>query len=708
MFLHQIWVGAPLPEREKEWVEPVQRACTAAGWQHKLWGWEELEAEFAADPTTAWFRLAFATHPAGSLLAVIASDYYRLAVLARFGGLYLDTDWQLAEDAEWPEWPTAADVYGQTEFFGSPAHPLLCNGIFWAPPEGRGQEAFGAAAAAAGRRLRELCPLSADDPGANAAKFAEFLHDFCHLPQLIGPAWVRQRLLPIWERLDICQAFLPPTLAGHKQWRGASTLTHQGAASWWHQPQANSASGSEAALPSITHSASGSEPQVRPPDVGARIVLPPASPGEPKSQIPNRKSYIVHRQSEVDPPVPFLSLPAVARRILIFSNVTQNFPTPQIRPGDILVHINRARHAEQLMREFPTHCHVLFVRASGKGRWLWFWPENVQGFSAVVPVKSAIYRHNPWSQAWKQEGGGNPTTGFIAAQILRESHPDLPITLVGFAPARDCGTYRSPVHDWQREADWYAAHPEAFTILPPAGEQHTLHLIVTTCRFNADLRAACRSTWLRFLPPGATYEFIAGAIVEDNSELLEEEGREPGDLAILPVRDSYTHLPEKVISAFRRALQNPSWQWLGKCDDDTFLYLPRLVETLKKAPAEVNFIGSFIGARALTPEGRGSEQIPTVPPDAPWAYGGAGYFLRRAIVEQIVANHESGAYPIPAKGAEDFILSHAAIAAGARPTHSPYLHQCCGFPPSPSPDNQTISCHGCTPEFMQRNYELFL
>ena len=83
-FLHQIWVGAALPEREKAWVEPVQRACTAAGWQHKLWGWEELEAEFAADPTTAWFRLAFATHPAGSLLAVIASDYYRCPVIARF------------------------------------------------------------------------------------------------------------------------------------------------------------------------------------------------------------------------------------------------------------------------------------------------------------------------------------------------------------------------------------------------------------------------------------------------------------------------------------------------------------------------------------------------------------------------------------------------------------------------------------------------
>ena len=51
----------------------------------------------------------------------------------------------------------------------------------------------------------------------------------------------------------------------------------------------------------------------------------------------------------------------------------------------------------------------------------------------------------------------SPTTGFIAANIMKETAPQLPLLLAGFDPGVKHGTPQWDGHAWDVEARWYAA-----------------------------------------------------------------------------------------------------------------------------------------------------------------------------------------------------------------------------------------------------------
>ncbi len=53
-------------------------------------------------------------------------------------------------------------------------------------------------------------------------------------------------------------------------------------------------------------------------------------------------------------------------------------------------------------------------------------------------------------------------------------------------------------------------------------------------------------------------------------------GWEEEDTVGLDAPDGYNELPAKVKSFFRYALENYEFEWLFKCDDDTYLELSRL------------------------------------------------------------------------------------------------------------------------------------
>lgn len=82
--VHQIWVGGPIPEREATWVAGVRSHAEAAGWQHKLWGWEELMEAYGSEPVADIFRRLMEDFPMPTTYT-LASDYYRLRVLAEGG-----------------------------------------------------------------------------------------------------------------------------------------------------------------------------------------------------------------------------------------------------------------------------------------------------------------------------------------------------------------------------------------------------------------------------------------------------------------------------------------------------------------------------------------------------------------------------------------------------------------------------------------------
>src|SRR5690349_1177070 len=95
---------------------------------------------------------------------------------------------------------------------------------------------------------------------------------------------------------------------------------------------------------------------------------------------------------------------------------------------------------------------------------------------------------------------------------------------------------------------------------------------ICSCHRYAERRQAVRNTWLRSLPEDMKALFFVG-----RAPGLECE--EPG-LVQLPVSDEYGQLTVKVLAFYRYALEYFSFDYLFKCDDDTYVH----VERLRKLP----------------------------------------------------------------------------------------------------------------------------
>lgn len=88
-----------------------------------------------------------------------------------------------------------------------------------------------------------------------------------------------------------------------------------------------------------------------------------------------------------------------------------------------------------------------------------------------------------------------------------------------------------------------------------------------------------RETWLQKLPPGVTALFFTGA-----GETCNERG-----LVQFSCPDDYIHLPCKVQNFYRYALAHHDFDYVFKCDDDTYVHTERLLGLLKFG---VDFIGN--------------------------------------------------------------------------------------------------------------------
>lgn len=445
--VHQIWIGSAMPEAERGWVDRVRRAATAAGWEHRLWGWEELLEAFGAEPVADVFRRAFALPGeviSPAVVASLACDYYRSRVLAEGGGVYLDTDFVCRR--EWPDLEgllaaSGVDVLGLEEFF----KPVMCAGFF-AAADGRAMRL--AADAAAAYLLRELPP--------DAGDFATRLVAECRrdggrggLAQHgVGPGWRRRVVLPLWQRAGVRWAFVPRTAVGHRQWGGNSALVHMGAARWHERDGAAlSALWRSRAAAARVAEARGT--------VGAE--LPPWLRPQSRRALPQ----VLRRGVAAMPSVGAdgLLLPPGVRRVIIFSNVPGVEARAVLQPGDWAVHINRARYFPAV-RDVPDVVHALVVRRGldrRTGRLVWYEPPSTEGFSQVLHVQDVPMRtHRRWWQDYcRQNPGKCPTTGFICLHLAREAASRLPVVAVGFNPGADCGTYRWPGHAWEYEAKIY-------------------------------------------------------------------------------------------------------------------------------------------------------------------------------------------------------------------------------------------------------------
>jgi len=183
-----------------------------------------------------------------------------------------------------------------------------------------------------------------------------------------------------------------------------------------------------------------------------------------------------------------------------------------------------------------------------------------------------------------------------------------------------------------------------------------------SCQAFEDRRRRCLGTWV---PEVRSFDIDVVFLVGGCSG----EPRREGDLLLLPCPDDYPSLPQKVGLFYQWALAHSDFDYIFKCDDDTYLHAGRLAE--------------------FDPGGRdyiGAEWSPGVG----YGSGGAGYWLSRraaAIVAEGLAKH--------ACGDEDVLVGRCLSEAGI-PFHiDPRFIAFGDDDRRPTPDNTIITTHGC-------------
>ena len=146
------------------------------------------------------------------------------------------------------------------------------------------------------------------------------------------------------------------------------------------------------------------------------------------------------------------------------------------------------------------------------------------------------------------------------------------------------------------------------------------------------------------------------------------------------VDDGYYHLPAKGLAFYKWALENYDFDWLFKCDDDTYLALDRLASL---CDSRYDLIGDSCVDSRKAPS------------------GGAGYFMSRRLVELFVQNADK----IPAIGAEDLLFGELAVRLGVPMLASPRLNL--NHSPAPSRENDLVSCHWCSPDRLRDIEQMF-
>jgi Galactosyltransferase len=198
---------------------------------------------------------------------------------------------------------------------------------------------------------------------------------------------------------------------------------------------------------------------------------------------------------------------------------------------------------------------------------------------------------------------------------------------------------------------------------PPGSEARAKILIgICSCDRFRDRRSAVRETWLRTLPFGIRVLFFSG-----DAKATDEPG-----LVSLPVQDTYEHLAGKVHCFYRYALEHYDFEYLFKCDDDTYVRPERLCALPRSG---VDFLGSMEVLRG-------------------YAQGGAGYLMSRPMVKHFASQSVVTDRP------EDVFFTERAIASGMSLASTARLQ---GYGDQvPEVDNEVVTGHWLRPFEMKR------
>nr|CAG4652026.1 EOG090X0A8N [Triops cancriformis] len=170
-----------------------------------------------------------------------------------------------------------------------------------------------------------------------------------------------------------------------------------------------------------------------------------------------------------------------------------------------------------------------------------------------------------------------------------------------------------------------------------------LHVLILSGVSNIERRQVIRDTWLSLKPRTVLHHFVIGtaSVSPTSFSVLREEQSQHHDLLFLSeTRDSFKNLTDKLLHALVWLASHHSPRFVLKCDDDSFVRLDSLTETLQSQKSlDKLYMGFFYGAGRVKTKGKYREENWVLCDHyLPYAFGG-GYVLSFDLVQYIALNH---------------------------------------------------------------------
>lgn len=174
------------------------------------------------------------------------------------------------------------------------------------------------------------------------------------------------------------------------------------------------------------------------------------------------------------------------------------------------------------------------------------------------------------------------------------------------------------------------------------GPSFSLLVLVISSPGNTAIRNVIRNTWLSVSQKNHNFKalFVLGS-KNLNSKAEYEISQEKSlydDVLLLPLLDSYSTLTNKVLKSFEFSHKNYRFDYLLKCDDDTFVDVEKVIEELKQKSDPNLYWGFFDGRAPVQTKGKWAEPgYKLCDRYIPYALGG-GYVLGKKLVDFMATN----------------------------------------------------------------------
>lgn len=174
------------------------------------------------------------------------------------------------------------------------------------------------------------------------------------------------------------------------------------------------------------------------------------------------------------------------------------------------------------------------------------------------------------------------------------------------------------------------------------GPSFSLLVLVISSPGNTAIRNVIRNTWLSVSQKNHNFKalFVLGnrnLNSKDEYEISMEKNLHD-DILFLPIFDSYSSLTSKVLKSIVFSHKHFRFDYILKCDDDTFVDLERVLEELHEKADPSLYWGFFDGRAQVQTKGKWAEaDYRLCDRYIPYALGG-GYILGKSLVDFIAKN----------------------------------------------------------------------